>query len=336
MTIELPTLPDPRSAPPLRWGIIGTGGIAARFAREIPARTDQHVVAVASRELARARAFAAEHRLAEAYGDLGSFTSSDIDVVYVASPHSEHRDHALAAIAAGKHVLVEKAFTRNAAEAEEVFEAARSRGVFAMEAMWTRFLPHMVAIRSLLDQGALGQVVGLSADHGQKLDADPAGRLLNPALAGGALLDLGVYPLAFALDVLGAPETVQATGALAETGVDAAEVVLLGYPGGVQAVCTATLRAKTPTTAAINGTRARVEIEGDFYAPASFSVVASGQRTTVPRQTEGGFQYQVAEVARRVTAGESESPLMSWQHTLDVQRVMDEVRRQLGVVYPGE
>lgn len=337
MTLDLDTPPAPLDAPSLRWGIVGTGGIAGHFARTVPPRTRQRIVAVASRSPERAEGFAAQHGIERAYGDLEAFAASELDVVYVASPHSEHRDHALAAIAAGKHVLVEKAFTRNRAEAEEVFAAARSRGVFVMEAMWTRFLPHMVAIRGLLAQGAVGRIVSLHADHGQHLDSDPEGRLLNPALAGGALLDLGVYPVSFALDVLGAPASVRTVGTVTETGVDGTASISLSYPSGAVATCTTTLHAGTPTGAVVNGSAGRIEIEGEFYRPTAFSLVVGGQRTTVGSPpSEGGFEYQVAEVARRVVAGETESPIMSWQHTLDVLTALDDARGQLGVVYPGE
>lgn len=261
---------------------------------------------------------------------------ADVEAVYVATPHSEHRDHALLAIEAGKHVLVEKAFTRSAAEAREVFTAARERGVFAMEAMWTRFLPHMIAIRHLVETGALGEVVSLHADHGQRLDHDPAGRLLNPALAGGALLDLGVYPVSLAHDLLGVPDGVLASGALSDTDVDGQETMLLRYGPRTLAVCSASLWARTPNRAAISGTEAMIEVDGPFYAPTSFTVHRGREHTTVRSDVEGGFQYEAAEVARCVAAGHTESPAMSWAGTVAVMETMDEVRRQIGVVYPGE
>ncbi|MCM3662558.1 Gfo/Idh/MocA family oxidoreductase [Georgenia satyanarayanai] len=336
-TLELTSAPDPLDAPPLRWGILGAGGIARTFARQVPAHSSGRVVAVGSRDGARAAAFAAEHGIDRSHGGYGELLSDgDVDAVYVATPHSEHRDHALLAIAAGKHVLVEKAFTRNAAEAREVFAAAEERGVFVMEAMWTRFLPHVVAIRELVRSGAIGEVVALHADHGQRLDGDPAGRLLNPALAGGALLDLGVYPLSFAHDLLGTPQTVVAAGALTETAVDGQETVLLQYAGKTQAVCSSTLWARTPCRATISGTDGVIEIEGPFYGATSFTVTRGDEEVTVRPRHEGGFQYEAAEVARCVAEGRRQSATMSWDETLAVMATMDEVRRQLGVVYPGE
>src|SRR5690606_8975411 len=224
-----------------------------------------------------------------------------VDAVYVASPHSEHLAHALLAIEAGKHVLVEKAFTRNGAEAQQLAEAARSKGVFLMEAMWTRFLPHVAALRDVIERGEIGEILMLSADHGQFFDFGPEHRLLNPALAGGALLDLGVYPVSFAHDLLGVPTAVHANGQLTETGVDGQVAISLEYEGRAQALLSTTLWAKTPTTAHISGTDGRIEVAGDFYRPTSFRVVRrDGSEWTFDRPVDGGFQFQAAEVARRV------------------------------------
>ncbi len=335
--LDLPTAPDPREAPPLRWGILGAGGIARTFARQVPAYSSGRVVAVGSRDRARAAAFAEELDIATAHGGYADLVGADdVDAVYVATPHSEHREHALLAIEAGKHVLVEKAFTRSAAEAREVFAAARERGVFVMEAMWTRFLPHMVAVRHLVRSGAIGEPVSVHADHGQRLDGNPDGRLLNLALAGGALLDLGVYPLSFAHDLLGTPDAVVAAGALAETDVDGQETVLLRYGHRALAVCSATLWARTPCRAAVSGTEGMIEIDGPFYGPTAFTVTRGDEQVTVRPRHEGGFQYEAAEVARCVAEGRTESETMSWADTLAVMTTMDEVRRQVGVVYPGE
>ncbi|TNC17563.1 Gfo/Idh/MocA family oxidoreductase [Georgenia sp. 311] len=335
--LDLPAAPDPLDAPPLRWGILGAGGIARSFAHQVPTFSSGEVVAVGSRDGARAAAFAAEfgiRRSHAGYDDL--VADDDVDAVYVATPHSEHRAQALLAIEAGKHVLVEKAFTRSAAEAREVFHAARDRGVFVMEAMWTRFLPHMIAIRHLVRSGALGEVVSLYADHGQRLDRDPGGRLLNRDLAGGALLDLGVYTVSLAHDLLGTPDAVLASGALTETDVDGQETVLLRFGGRALATCSSTLWTRTPCRAAICGTQGMVEIDGPFYAGSSFTVTIGDDRRTIDPGHEGGFQYEAAEVARCVAAGRTESETMSWADTLAVLETMDEVRRQLGVVYPGE
>jgi len=228
---------DPRTAPPIRWGILAPGGIANTFALAVNRYTRAQLVAVGSRNKDRAERFATQHGIPTTHvGYEALINDPQVDAVYVASPHSEHHDHALLAIAAGKHVLVEKSFARNAAEAQEVVDAARAAGVFCMEAMWTRFLPHVVALRSVLERGDIGRIVGLIADHGQPFASWPAThRIHNPELAGGALLDLGVYPVSFAHDLLGVPDRIAAVGSLTPTGVDGQISIALGFGPDVQA-----------------------------------------------------------------------------------------------------
>jgi predicted dehydrogenase len=332
------SVPDPGSAPPLRWGVLGAGGIAGKFTAALHAITRSRVVAVGSRDPERGGRFAAEHGIERTHNDYVALCEDDsVEAVYVATPHSRHRDDALVAIAAGKHVLVEKAFTRNVSEAEAIFAAARREGVFVMEAMWTRFLPHVAAIHEVVESGEIGQVVNVTADHGQWFAFDATHRLFDPALAGGALLDLGVYPVSFAHDFLGAPASVTAVGTLTETKVDAQVAMILNYPGDVQATLHTTLLARTPTVAAISGTEGFVRVEGSFYQPTSFTVERRGAKPrTLSFVEPHGLHHEAVEVAIRVAAGETESPRMSWQGTLDVLRTMDEVRAQIGLTYPGE
>lgn len=327
--------PDPAQAPPLRWGILAAGGIARTFAQTVPARSASTVVAVGSRSADRAQAFAAEEGIDRAHGSYSDLVSDpDVEAVYIASPHSEHRDHAVLAIEAGKHVLVEKCLTRNAAEAQRIFDAARDAGVFAMEAMWTRFLPHMVALRSVLAAGTIGEVVAVTAAHGQPIASIP--RMAQPELGGGALLDLGIYPAAFAVDVLGLPSSVHATGQLTEAGVDATLAMTFGYERAVAQLQT-TMLARTHNAAEIAGTAGRITVHETFYAPSRFTVhPLDGEPWEVAPDVADGFQYQVAEVARRVHSGELESPLRPWAETVGTMAALDEVRRQVGVVFPDE
>ena len=327
--------PDPTVAPPLRWGILAAGGIARKFAADIPAHTASRVVAVGSRSADRAEAFAAANGVGRAHGSYSDLVSDpEVEAVYVASPHSEHRDHALLAIEAGKHVLVEKSFTRNAAEAREVLDAARERGVFAMEAMWSRFLPHMVALRDVINSGAIGDVIALYASHSQAISHVP--RMARPELAGGALLDLGIYPVAFAFDILGEPGSVHTTGHLTEAGVDATLAITFGYPAAV-AQLSSTMLARGHNIAEIAGTAGRITVDATFFAPGSFTVHPhDGEPWRVAPEVTGGFQYQAAEVARRVHAGDLESPLRPWAEIIGTQTAMDTIRRQVGVVFPGE
>lgn len=334
---QLPTsrVPDPADAPPLRWGILSTGGIAGAMADALAAHTGQQLVAVGSRTEESARTFADRFGIDRAHGSMEALLADDgVDVVYVASPHSEHCRQALAAIAAGKNVLVEKAFTQNADEAQQVVDAARAAGVTAMEAMWTRFLPQTDVLRQLLADDLLGDVVTVIADHGQYFDSDPAHRLFAPELAGGALLDLGVYPVSFASMVLGGPLTVTARGEKAFTGVDGRVSMLLetGRPGA-HAVVDTNLFAATPTTATVSGTVARVEISGPFYAPGTLTYVhRKGSKLTFDGgeiRDHRGLAYEAAHFAQLIADGHTESPLMPLDETVQVMTVLDEARRQL-------
>lgn len=328
-------VPDPKDCPTLRWGILGPGGIARKFAANGREGTATRVVAVGSRDLARAEAFASAHGVPAAVGSYEELVArDDVDAVYVATPHSAHREGALLAIAAGKPVLVEKAFTRNAGEAREVIDAARGGAVFAMEAMWSRFLPHQIVARALVASGAIGEVVEVVADHGQALTHVP--RLMDPALAGGALLDLGVYPVSFIHSFLGTPQAVHAQGRLTDLAVDDASASVLTYAHAV-ATATTTLSARTPTRAWVGGTEGCVEFDPDFYTPGGLTVRLGEEETRwggVP--TVGGFEFQIAEVARCVAEGRTESAVMPLAESLAVMETMDEIRRLIGVVYPGE
>jgi predicted dehydrogenase len=311
---------------PLRWGIMGTGGIAGAFAEDLKLTGSGVVAAVGSRSADSADRFAdrlgvgARHSSYEALAN-----DPDIDVVYVATPHPMHHGNARLALEAGKPVLVEKPFTMNAEEARDLVALARERGLFLMEAMWTRFLPHVRHIRELLPR--LGDVVTVTADHGQWFAEDPAFRLFAPELGGGALLDLGIYPVSFASMVLGAPDRVVGLAAPAFTGVDAQMSMLFGYASGAHAVLNCTLRAVSPTIATIVGTDARIEVEGPFYAPASFTLIPrEGDRSRFEYVDEGrGLRHQADEVARRLAAGETESPHMPLDETVSIMATMDAV-----------
>ncbi|MEO3937125.1 Gfo/Idh/MocA family oxidoreductase [Dermatophilaceae bacterium Soc4.6] len=335
-------VPDPRDAPPLRWGIIAPGGIANKFAAAVRDHTAGSVVAVGSRDAARAADFAGRHGIPRSYGSYAALlTDDEVDAVYVASPHSAHRDHAVLALEAGKPVLVEKALARNGGEVDEIFAAAERTGLFAMEAMWTRHLPSIARLREQIAAGAIGEVVSVSADHGQSLDLGAEHRLKNPALAGGAILDLGVYPVSFVVDLLGAPTSVQAAGLLTETGVDGHVSMLLAYGGKAVGLVDTTLWTKTPTTATVSGTEGSLEIDGDFYSGGRTVTLRGGDRERTVLATwhddvTNGFEYEAAEVARCVVAGRSESGRMTWDSSRAVMAVMDAARRQVGVVYPGE
>ncbi|MDA8291430.1 MAG: Gfo/Idh/MocA family oxidoreductase [Actinomycetota bacterium] len=315
----------------VRWGILGTGSIAATFAEDLAAGRSGRVVAVGSRRPGSAELFADRFRVPNRHGSYESLVADpEVDVVYVATPHPRHRDDAVLALEAGKPVLLEKPFALDAREAREVVAAARARGLFLMEAMWTRFLPHVAEIRSVLASGALGEIVSVSADHGQRFPDDPSSWLLSPDYGGGALLDLGIYPVSFASMLLGPPSQVVAVSDPTATGVDAQTSILLRHPGGAHAVLTCTLRAKSPTRAAIVGILGRIEVDGDFYTPTGFDVVTvDGGRRRVERAHEGrGLRHEADEVARCLREGLPESPLMPLDESVSIMATMDEVRAQ--------
>jgi predicted dehydrogenase len=316
---------------PLGWGLIGTGGIAETFAADLMFTDSGRAAAVGSRHLESANRFADEFSIPNRHASYEALVADpDVDVVYVATPHPMHHANALLALRAGKPVLVEKAFTMNAAEAQELVAVARAEGLFLMEAMWTRFLPHIDEIRRLLAEGALGDVVTVTADHGQWFAKDPDFRLFAPELGGGALLDLGVYPVSFASMVLGKPDRIVSLIDPAFTGVDGQTSMLFGYASGAQAVLTCTSSAKSPTRGAIVGTEARIEIEGDFYAPTSFTLISrAGEQTYFDSQTEGkGLWYEAEAVARCLREGLLESPLMPLEESISIMQTMDAVLAQ--------
>jgi predicted dehydrogenase len=319
------------------------GGIAIRFVESLLKHTRHQVVAVGSRSAERAREFAGRFGIERAYGSYEQLAEDPgVDAVYVAAPNSEHRRLALLAIAGGKHALVEKPFTDTAAEAREIADAGRAAGVVVMEAMWTRYLPQSDVIRQLLAAGALGEVRFVAADHGQKLPTDS--RLYKPELGGGALLDLGVYPVAFAFSILGRPASVVAHGSLTANGLDAQSVVSLGYPSGAQAAVTTTMLARTPTGAVVAGTEALLEGKGPFYAPSTFTLslppTATGPSITWQDETGivggEGLCYQAAALARYAGEGRTESPLLPLDESIAIMGVLEEARHQVGAYLPGE
>lgn len=321
----------------LRWGILATGGIARSFARDL-IDAGHTVAAVGSRAPGAAAAFAAEFGIPTAHGSYEQLAADPgVDVIYVATPHPVHLDAALLAIAGGKHVLVEKPFTLNAAQAGRIAEAAAAAGVVAMEAMWTRFLPHMVQLRALLAAGAIGEVRTVIADHTQALPTDPAHRLQNPELGGGALLDLGIYPVSFAVDVLGLPTAVHAHASLTPTGVDRQTAMLLEHEGGRQSVLHCALDTAGSNRAVVLGTHGALELDRVWYTPTTvtrydrdWSVVEQLR----PDVSGRGMQFQAAELERRVSgAAPSSLPI---DETVAIMAVLDQVRNLIGLRYPGE
>jgi predicted dehydrogenase len=322
---------------PIRWGVIATGMIAHTFARDLALVPDASLVAVGSRSQETADEFADEFGIPHRHASYAALASDpSVDAVYISTPHPYHHGAALLALRAGKAVLCEKPFAMDLASAQEMVEVARSSGALLVEAMWTRFLPTMARVRAILAAGTLGDIVYLTAEHGQWFAEDPEFRLFAPSLGGGALLDLGVYPISFAQLVLGTPSRVTAVSDPAFTGVDRTTSMILQYPSGAHAVLTTSLAAASNNPAAIYGTAARLELDGWFYTPTSFRVIARDGTVIESYTPPGGgrgMEHEAAEVGRCLRAGLTESPVLPLDDTLAVMATMDEVRRQIGLDY---
>jgi predicted dehydrogenase len=320
----------------IRWGVVGPGRIAEKVVADFALVDGARAVAVASRSLDRARDFAGRHGIERAHGSYADVLADpDVDVLYVATPHPQHAAIALGALRAGKALLVEKAFTATVAGAREVVELSRQTGVFAMEAMWTRFQPAVVRLRELVADGAIGEVRSVQADLGVQRDFDPADRLFARELGGGALLDLGVYVVSFAQMLLGDPDTVSATGSTFETGVDAEVSLLLGYADGRSATLMTSLRNALPGQARVFGTAGWIDVLPRFHHPQTIvlhRVGADAEEITLP-QLGDGYSHELIEVTECLRAGRSESAVMPLADTLAVQQVLEQAAGQLGVTF---
>ncbi|HEY3001774.1 MAG TPA: Gfo/Idh/MocA family oxidoreductase [Kribbellaceae bacterium] len=323
----------------VRWGILATGWVAGRFTEDLRLLDECEVVAVGSRTLAAAEAFASRHDIPRAYGSWAALAADpDVDVVYVATPHAAHRQAALTCIDAGKAVLVEKPVTLDAGSAQELVTAARRRGTFLMEAMWMRCLPVVRRVARLIADGAIGAVTSVRADFGLPGPFDPAHRLRDPALGGGATLDLGIYPVTLAHLALGMPDTVQAVATRTPEGVDENTGILLGYPSGAVATLSCGFVGETPCTAAISGTLGRIDLPSPFYRPDRFTLHGTGAAPAVVEEPirGWGYHFEAAEVNRCLRAGLGESPLVPASTSVAVLSILDQIRARIGVTYPGQ
>lgn len=323
----------------VRWGILGTGFIAGLQTSDLV----EHgftVQAAGSRNPDTAREFADRFRLPASHGSYEALVNDpDVDVVYISSPHPFHYENALLALNAGKHVLVEKPFAMNAWQAREIVDLAAVKGLVALEAMWTRYLPHMARIRELIGSGALGEVRTLIADHNQNLPKDPEHRLNDPALGGGALLDLGIYPVSFAFDVFGEPARIQAAASMTATGVDRQTAMIFEYADGQQAVLHCALDTAGPNRAAVIGTGGSIEIDPVWYTPTGFTRYDDGgivvERFDQP-VTGRGMQYQAWEMERLIGAGATGNDILTPGESVQVMEALDAVRGLIGLSYASD
>lgn len=315
--------------PKVRWGIAGPGRMAAEMVAAFPRVTNGELVAVGSRSVERARAFADAHGIASAHGSYRDLVADPgVDAVYIATPHPQHTDIALAALAAGKAVLVEKAFTATVEDTLRIVESARAARVFAMEAMWTRFNPGVVRIRELLAQGAIGELRGVHGDLTAYRRFDPDDRLFAPALGGGAVLDLGVYVLSFAQHFLGTPDVVHAVGGRYPSGVESDVSVVLGYADGRTAALCAGFTAHGPGRMMLVGTEGWIDVHPRFHRAPAISLWR-GKELVATERFSSGYEHEVVHVGECLAQGLGESPVMPLDDTVAVQRLMAEVLRQV-------
>ena len=323
----------------IRWGILGRGGIANSFAQGLRALPDAELIAVGSRTQATAEAFGDKYGAPHRHGSYAALAADpDVDVIYVATPHPFHKEHSLLALEAGKAVLCEKPFMLNAREAAEVIAFARERGLFVMEAMWTRFLPLMGRLRQMLAEGVIGDVRLVHADFSFRADFDPRGRLFDPALGGGALLDAGIYPVSMASMLLGKPVEITSQAYLGETGVDEQAAAILRYANGALAMVTASTRIAGPQTVLIRGSKGYITLPPEWLRGTRMIVTRPGQPDEViDVPMEGnGYNYEAAEVARCLRAGRTESDILPLNESLALMETLDAIRAPWGVKYPSE
>lgn len=320
------------------WGILGTGRIATKFAEALAALPEAELVAVGSRNQGSADAFRAQFKAKRAHGSYEALAADrEVQAVYIGTPHPFHCENAILCLEAGKAVLVEKPFALNASQAQRMIDAARSAGRFLMEAMWTHFLPAVVRFLELARQGAIGEPTLFHADFGFQSPFDPKSRLFDPALGGGSLLDVGVYPVSLAQRLFGDPLRIQSSAVLGATGVDEQAAMILDFHGGTQAVMSSAVRVETGNAAVLSGTRGRLRIEPPFWRGQQLSLSGAGKEERIELPFLGnGFSHQAREVMECLSEGRVESPRMSHAFSLAVMRTLDQIRAPWGLKYPGE
>ena len=326
----------------IRWGILACGKIAKKFAADLKLVGDGELVAVASRDIDRAKQFAAEYPAKYVFGSYEELVNCDeVDAIYVASPHSHHHEHTMLSLNHGKAVLCEKAFAINQRQAKEMVDLARAKKIFLMEALWTRFLPHYSKVREMIAEGKLGELKGVLANFGFKPPEPVSPRIFEPSLGGGSLLDIGIYPVFLAQSILGVPDSITAKMDPASTGVDEQCSMVFHYKNGVTANLFSTLASNLETDADIFGTKGRIRLTNRFYEPSATiqyypDIITS--RTIIPIEKEPGwgYQHEIRHVNECLKKGLTESPVWSLNDTLSLMKTLDRIRKEMGLRYPNE
>ncbi len=319
----------------IKWGIVGLGKIAHKFAEGLARVPDAELYAVASRDLEKARGFSEIHDTQIAYGSYEDLLEDEhVEVVYIATPHVFHHELTTEFLHHGKAVLCEKPFAMNVLEAREMVKLAREKKIFLMEALWTRFLPHYEFVLKVINSGEFGKVRSIRADFGFPATFDKEKRLFNKSLGGGSLLDIGIYPVFLAYTILGIPDKILATAEFAETGVDASCEICFLYPNAARADLVSTFMKKTPTTAEIQMDYASIHINSRFHEPSSIRIKSKGKDEVIDFGVEGpGYEFEAAHVTKMLQSGKTESNIWDLDKTLDLMYLLDKVRVEIELNY---
>ena len=319
----------------VKWGIIGLGKIAGKFAEGLRDAENAELYAVASRDKEKAEDFAGDYEAVKSFGSYEELMQDeDVEVIYIATPHVFHHDLTIECLQNGKAVLCEKPFAMNYSEAKEMIEAARKNNVFLMEALWTAFLPHFQDVLDKVENKEFGTIKSLKADFGFPAEFDKEKRLFNKSLGGGSLLDIGIYPVFLAYKLLGMPESIEAEAEMTETGVDNKCDITFNYPNGLKAKLFSTFKEKTPTSAEIIFDDAKMVINSRFHEPTSVTTHIGEKHEIRDYGVENnGYTYEAEHVSKMLRDGKIESDIWTFQNTLDIVKLLDDIRSKIELEY---
>lgn len=322
----------------IKWGIIGTGQIARKFAEGLQSVSNGELYAVASRTQETAVHFAIDFKAEKAYGSYEELAKdSKVDVVYIATPHNLHCENTLMCLENGRNVLCEKPFAVNGKEVRKMIAKAKEKNLFLMEALWSRFIPHIIKAKEIIDSGELGEIKFLTCDFGLNSPFNPNHRHYNRELIGGSLLDIGIYPVFLSLFLLGKPKTIQSLAILGSTQVDISCSMTFQYEKELMVVLYSTFKAQTDVVAKIYGTKGILEFDRWWFCPAKiYRTTDNGEKELIPIEITGnGYNYEAEEVGKCLLEGKKQSNLFSWENSLELIDTLDFIRKQCGISYPG-
>lgn len=324
----------------IRWGIIGAGHISSKFATALNSIENVELTAIASRDLSKAEQFAERFQVKKAYGSYEELVKDpEIDVIYIGTPHTEHKMNAELCIDHGKAVLCEKPFTVNQKEADQLIAKAKQNNVFLMEAMWTKFLPATKAVKQWIESDAIGKVKYINISFGFQAEFNPKSRLFDPNLAGGALLDVGIYPITYVVHMMGSlPDEIVSSAYLGKSNVDEIDVIAMKYKEGILADISCAVSANTGDTAIIIGDNGKIVVPKFWSAQSAELYDNNGKQidTFSHLFTSNGYEYEAEEVNHCLREGKTQSEIIPLNNTLDIIKIMDTIRTNWGLVYPTE